>query len=218
VPASGRGRTSPRSSRRRRGREAARLDSPHDQLQAILRSADELAGPLRPLGAEAAAAARQLIAALEHADREIALLTHNLEPGERERLSDKIQALTGDEAAPMRHLLEKQLELIPAWRRASSRPGPVGPRVELLKTLALHVASLRTRAPSRPRGALRQRARARVVRRDLAPGAAAGRPGRHRRRRHDARSQGLTAGARRHIVCRYRSPIWAGRRSCCAAL
>src|SRR6185436_19218342 len=132
-------------------REAARADSPHDQLQAILRSADELAGPLRPLGAEAAAAARQLIAALEYADREIALLTHNLEPGEPGRLSDKIQALTGDEAAPMRHLLEKQLELI---RGLEARVGQArasrGRRVELLKTLALHVASLRTRAAEPP--------------------------------------------------------------------
>jgi hypothetical protein len=133
-----------------------RSDSPHDQLQSILRHASELSGPLRPLGAEAAAAARQLIAAIEHADREIAELARNLEPGEEERLADKIEALApvpghSDENAPMRQLLEKQLELIRGLsgrieeaREARSR------RVEMLKTLALHLASLHARSAATP--------------------------------------------------------------------
>ena len=131
-------------------------DSPHDQLQSILRYGDELSGPLRPLGAEAAVAARQLIASIEHADREIAELARNLEPGEEQRLADRIEALapvTGrdDEYAPMRQLLEKQLELIRGLsgrieeaREARSR------RVEMLKTLNLHLASLRARAAQTP--------------------------------------------------------------------
>jgi serine/threonine-protein kinase len=144
-------------------REASRPESPHDQLQSILRNADELSGPLRPLGAEAAAAARQLIAALEHADREIAELARHLEPGEPERMSDRIRGLEGDEAAPMRRLLEKQLELIRGLEaRVEAAKAARSRRVELLKTLALHVASLRTRSSPPPAelGSVSERVRA----------------------------------------------------------
>jgi hypothetical protein len=124
-----------------------RADTPHDQLQSILRHAAELSGPVRPLGAEAAAAGRQLIAAIDEADREIAELTRNLEPGEEERLADKVAALAGEESAPMRGLIEKQLELV---RALSARIEEVearrNRRVEMLKTLALHLASLRSRS------------------------------------------------------------------------
>jgi hypothetical protein len=129
-----------------------RPDTPHDQLQSILRHASELSGPLRPLGAEAAAAARQLLAAIDQADREIAELARNLEPGEEERLADKIAALAptpgrADEYAPMRALLEKQVELI---RRLAARleeaKASRNRRIEMLKTLALHLASLRARS------------------------------------------------------------------------
>ncbi|MBW3671272.1 MAG: protein kinase, partial [Acidobacteria bacterium] len=65
-------------------------DSPHRNFQSILRYADELSGALRPLGAEAAAAARQLLASIEDADREIAELSRILEAGEEERLKAKI--------------------------------------------------------------------------------------------------------------------------------
>jgi len=41
-----------------------RSDTPHDQLQSILRHGEELSGPLRPLGAQAAVAARQLVASI----------------------------------------------------------------------------------------------------------------------------------------------------------
>jgi hypothetical protein len=133
-----------------------RSESPHDYLQSILHHADELSGPLRPLGAQAAVAARQLVASIDHADRQIADLARNIEPGEEERLADKIEALaapaTGeDEFAPMRTLLEKQLELI---RGLSARIEEARDRrtrrVEMLRTLALHVASLRARLTDTP--------------------------------------------------------------------
>jgi hypothetical protein len=133
-----------------------RSDSPHDQLQSILRHADELSGLLRPLGAEAAAAGRQLVASIEHTDREIAELARNLEPGEEERLADKIEALAAapgrdDESAPMRALLEKQLELIRGLsRRIEEAREARTRRVEMLKTLALHLASLRARSAETP--------------------------------------------------------------------
>jgi len=133
-----------------------RADSPHDQLQSILRHADELSGPLRPLGAQAAVAARQILASIEHADQEIAELARNLEPGEEERLADKIAALApkadgSDEYAPMRALLEKQLELVRGLSaRIEEARGRRNRRVEMLKTLALHLASLCARSAETP--------------------------------------------------------------------
>jgi hypothetical protein len=134
---------------------ARRSDSPHDHMQSILRHADELSGPLRPLGAQAAVAARQLVASIDHADREIADLARNIEPGEEERLVDKIGALdpatVGDEFAPMRTLLQKQVELIRALSaRMEEAKERRDRRVEMLRALALHVASLRARLTETP--------------------------------------------------------------------
>ncbi len=135
-----------------------RSDLPHDHLQTILRHADELSGPLRPLGAQAGVAARQLVASIEDEERRIAELARNLEPGEEERLREKIDALApsasgDDEYAPMRSLLEKQLELI---RGLSSRIEVAkekrNRRVEMLRTLALHVMSLHARMTEAPSG------------------------------------------------------------------
>ena len=133
-----------------------RADSPHDQLQSILRLGDELSGPLRPLGAQAAVAARQLLASIDHADREIAELARNLEPGEEERLADKIEALGApaggsDDYAPMRGLLEKQLELVRGLSRRIEEDKELrNRRVEMLRALALHLASLRARSAETP--------------------------------------------------------------------
>ena len=124
-----------------------RAASPHDQLQSILRHANELSGPLRPLGAQAAVAARQLLESIEQVDRQLADLSRNLEPGEEERLAAKIDALAAsDDAAPLRSLLEKQLELIRGLSaRIEEAEATRNRRVEMLKTLALHLASLRAR-------------------------------------------------------------------------
>jgi hypothetical protein len=129
-----------------------RPDSPHDHLQSILRHADDLSGPLRPLGAQAAVAARQLLASIDQSDKEIADLARNLEPGEEDRLADKIAALTpapgrNDDHAPMRQLLEKQLELIRGLQaRMEEAKDTRTRRVEMLKTLSLQLATLRARS------------------------------------------------------------------------
>ncbi|HVS31233.1 MAG TPA: hypothetical protein VMS98_07235, partial [Thermoanaerobaculia bacterium] len=131
---------------------APRLDSPHDYLQSIRRDSDALSGPLRALGAEAAVASRQLVDSIEDSERQIAELARSLEPGEEDRLTDRIEALAGvEEYASMRLLLEKQLQLvremsarIDAARESRNR------RVEMLKTLSLHVASLRARLAQSP--------------------------------------------------------------------
>ncbi|HVR43066.1 MAG TPA: hypothetical protein VMS56_06420 [Thermoanaerobaculia bacterium] len=135
-----------------RAETSRRPESPHEYLQSILRQAGELSGPLRPLGAHAAEAARQLIASIEHADRQISELARNLDPGEEDRLAEKIDALAGvEEYAAMRALLEKQRELM---REMSGRIEQAKERrsrhVEMLKTLALHVASLRERQTPTP--------------------------------------------------------------------
>jgi hypothetical protein len=144
-----------------------RSDSPHGQIQAILADASVLSGPLRPLGAQAAVAARQLLASIDQEDREIAALARNLEPGEEERLAEKIEALRGDAAAgsdyaPMRLLLEKQIQIIRGLQgRIEQTKERRARRIEMLKTLALHVASLRARSAQTPAevGALSERVR-----------------------------------------------------------
>jgi len=134
-----------------RGETARRADSPHDQLQSILRNAGELSGPLRALGAHAAVAARQLLVSIEHADREIAELARSLDAGEEQRLAEKIAALQGEASASVRQLLAKQLELV---RELSARLQDAREertrKLELLKTLALHLTSLRARAAEAP--------------------------------------------------------------------
>lgn len=129
-----------------------RASSPHDYLLSILRVAEELSGPLRPLGAEAATAARRLIASIAQSDKEIADLARNLEPGEEQRLAEKIQALAKvPDSEPMRALIEKQLELI---RELSARIEIAKDRrnrhIEMLKTLSLHLSSLRARMAETP--------------------------------------------------------------------
>jgi serine/threonine-protein kinase len=134
----------------------ARADSPHGQLQSILRHADELSGPLRPLGAQAAVAARQLLAAIDRSDRVLAELARYVEAGEEKRLADKIEALAtapgrDDDYAPMRALLEKQLDLVRGLsRRIEEATQDRNRRIEMLKSLALHVASLRARSTETP--------------------------------------------------------------------
>jgi hypothetical protein len=129
---------------------ARRADSPHDQLQSILRNADGLSGSLRPLGAQAAVAARQLVVSIEHADRDVAELARSLDAGEEQRLAEKIEAL-GGAAEPIRQLLEKQLELVRELQaRIEEGREERNRRVEMLKTLALHLTSLRARAAEAP--------------------------------------------------------------------
>lgn len=129
-------------------------ESPHDHMQSILRHADELSGPFRPLGAQAAVAARQLVASIDLVDREIADLTRSIEAGEEERLLDKIRSLaaaSGDESIPMQTLFEKQLELIRALSaRIEEAKDRRHRRTEMLRALALHVASLRARLTETP--------------------------------------------------------------------
>ena len=133
-------------------REDTTADSIHVQLQSILRIADDLSGPLRPLGLDAAAAARRLLASIEQSDKQIADLARNIEAGEEQRLTDKIAALADvEEGAAMRDLLEKQLQLIRGLtERIETARAQRNRHIEMLKTLALHMASLRARVADTP--------------------------------------------------------------------
>ena len=116
-------------------------ESPHDQFHAILRNAEKLAGPLRPLGAEAAVAARRLLASITDLESEIAHLARSVEPGEVERLSDKIALLPADDE--LRLLLEKQLGLMgDLTSRIEAAKEKRTRRIDTLRALAVHVASL----------------------------------------------------------------------------
>ena len=129
-----------------------RSDSPHEHLQAILRDGNDLSGPLRPLAREAAVAARQLVASIQQSETQIADLARNVEPEDEKRLVEKIDALgSGDEAEAMRSLLHKQLELIRGLNaRIEEAKDSRSRHVEMLKTLALHMASLRARLSETP--------------------------------------------------------------------
>ncbi|HXI14426.1 MAG TPA: protein kinase [Thermoanaerobaculia bacterium] len=134
------------------GETLRHADSPHDQLRSILRLADELSGPLRPLGAEAATAARRLVGSIEQSNKQIADLARNLEPGEEQRLVEKVGALANiEESSPMRVLIEKQLELIRDLTvRIEDAKERRNRHIEMLKTLALHLASLHARLGETP--------------------------------------------------------------------
>jgi len=67
-------------------------------------------------------------------------------PGEEARLSEKISVLTSPDSAPLRTLLEKQLELIAEISARIEKVKDVrNRRIEMLKMLSLHLASLRAR-------------------------------------------------------------------------
>ena len=123
-----------------------RPDSPHGYLQSIVRYGDDLPGPLRPLGGQAAIAGRQLLSSIEEIDRETAELVRSLEHGEKERVTAKIAAL-GDEDAPLRRLLVRELELIDGLsERIEEAMEARNRRMEMLRSLSLHLATLRARS------------------------------------------------------------------------
>ncbi|MCP4214144.1 MAG: protein kinase [bacterium] len=129
------------------GDQGSETDSPHAYLQLILHLGDQLPGPLRPLGGKAAVAGRRLLTSIEDADREITELGRSLEVSEEECLTEKISALEGADSAPLRTLLEKELELL---RGLSERLAEVqenrSRRIEMLRTLSVHLAAFRSRS------------------------------------------------------------------------
>ena len=129
------------------GGEEPRETNPHQHLQSILRYADELSGPLRPLGSEASSAARRLVASIEDADREIAGLAKSFEAGEEERLTERITALSGADTVPLRKLLERELELIRGLSERMAEAREIrSRRMEMLRSLSRHLAALRARS------------------------------------------------------------------------
>ncbi|MEK6769006.1 MAG: hypothetical protein AABY85_08470, partial [Gemmatimonadota bacterium] len=125
---------------------------PQDYVRAILERAGALTGPARELGSEAVAAARQVVAALETLDAEIALLARDASPGEIAALEQKLAALGDGAGEPasrreLRQMLANQGDLL---RRLAEQLEAATRRrerlLDLLRTLWLQVANLRAEA------------------------------------------------------------------------
>ncbi len=124
--------------------------TPSDILRVITDVSRQLTGPVRALGSEAVAAARQLLDAIGQLDREIEALARDADPAEATRLERKLELLDRDAASgtdeqrQMRQLIEGQLELI---RRFEARVTEARRRrerlIDLLQRLRVQLADLR---------------------------------------------------------------------------
>jgi hypothetical protein len=142
--------------------------APHDYRRAIGELARLGAAEVRSVGAEASAAARHLVRALDQLDREIAALARDAGAGELDRIEARLGALDErsphetDEGREMRALLEQQLALV---RRMHGRYELAVQRrahvVDLLRGLWIQLAALAAAADAgRSTGTLAARVRA----------------------------------------------------------
>ena len=116
--------------------------TPAQIVEAIERAALALPAPIRPLGEQAIAGARDL-------DREMAELSREADPAERARLEQKLASsktavVQGSGRSPMRELLEQQLALMDQLDVRRRQLGDDRDRsIGLLKNLWLQLASSR---------------------------------------------------------------------------
>ena len=126
--------------------------TPSDALRAITDLSRQLTGPVRALGSEALAAARQILDAIGQLDGEIGAFAQDADPAETTRLERKLELLDRDAASgrheqrQMRQLIEGQLDLL---RRFEARVTQARRRrerlIDLLQRLRLQLADLRAR-------------------------------------------------------------------------
>ncbi|MBK5256152.1 MAG: hypothetical protein JJE39_08980 [Vicinamibacteria bacterium] len=118
-------------------------------LSAVGAIANTLPAPVRTVGAQARASARQLADAITSLDKQIAGLARALDHEEARRLVDKLAALgpdggPADENREVREILQKQLDTV---RGLEARIGDAkarrAERFELLKALWLQAVELR---------------------------------------------------------------------------
>ncbi len=124
--------------------------TPAEYVEALLHTARGLEGPPRPLAQEAAAAARDVLSAIERLDQQIEALARDADPAEQARLEQKIKALGApaehetEAQRRMRQLLEEQRELARSLARqlkaAQERRAHLA---DVLGTLWLQIANLR---------------------------------------------------------------------------
>ena len=133
--------------------------TPADLAAGIATVAGSASGPEAAILAEAASAARGLIASIEALDREIAQLGRDADPAERERLHERLAALGApapgepDERSRMRSLFQQQSRLLDALdARLAAAAERRGRRLEMLKALWLEVANLRAEAAGQAPG------------------------------------------------------------------
>ena len=120
------------------------------QVQALEEALRSLGGPAREMAGDAAAAARDVLRAVEALDVQIAQLARDADPAERADVESKLAALRQQQTGPeteaqrrRRSLLEQQLELsqgLAAQLEAAQRRRDH--LRDVLRTLALQIASL----------------------------------------------------------------------------
>ncbi len=112
-------------------RTGPRPESPHDFVRDIARLAQELSGPARAAGSEAALAARQLLDSITQLDHEIAGMQRDADPADIARVEQRLATLRVGPASsatqPKTHremttLLESELELV---RRIAAQREPM---------------------------------------------------------------------------------------------
>lgn len=140
----------PERSRRRVSK--SKPQTPQDYVSQIASLAQDVTASVHGLASDAAAGARQLVAAIDALDTEIAKLARDADPTEVPRLEEKLAALGDPESVSeagrqMRELLSDQLnlmrQLVSTLERAKERRSRL---LEMLHTLWLQVGNLRAQA------------------------------------------------------------------------
>lgn len=120
--------------------------TPREFLAAIRRNVTAPDFPARELGEKALLAAEQVAGSLVALDNEITALAATSDPAEQERLTLKLSALGGGDApahASIRVMLEQQLDAVTKLEsRIEEATQKRTERIELLKTLWLHLSAL----------------------------------------------------------------------------
>ena len=124
-----------------------KLETPGDFVLALERLSEGMADPWRPLLAEGIAAARQVVHSVVHLDDELRVLARDNDPAERERVQQRLAAMsdsTPGGSRQMRELLEGQLALMnQLTRRMEELSSRRARYLELLRTMWLQFSALR---------------------------------------------------------------------------
>lgn len=135
-----------------------------EMVSGISSKVSTLLFPARELGDRAVTAARKLSTSIDAFDREISVLSETIDPTERSRLNVKLEAIAGKPEAStldVRAMLQQQLDLVHKLEsRLEEAKAERARRIELLKTLWLHVLSLAATEGTVPTSDTRQKVRA----------------------------------------------------------
>jgi hypothetical protein len=125
-------------------------ETPAELVAAVERAAAALPDPLAAVGVQAAAAAREVLAFIQDADREMMALDRDADPVERAQLERKLATFhsSAGDAAPrsqMRELVEQQLALVTQLENRRRQLADDRQRsIAMLRRLLLQLAAART--------------------------------------------------------------------------